>query len=37
MIGFLDYVLERAANISHGHLGEVKEILKKFGDDLFGE
>jgi hypothetical protein len=26
----------REPNISHGHLGEVKEILKKLGDDPFG-
>jgi hypothetical protein len=25
-----------SCNISHGHLGEVKEILKKVGDDPFG-
>jgi len=23
-------------NLSHGHPGEVKEILKEFGDDPFG-
>ena len=25
-----------SCNISHGHLGEVKEIRKKLGDDPFG-
>jgi hypothetical protein len=25
-----------SCNISHGHLGEVKEIVKKLGDDPFG-
>jgi hypothetical protein len=25
-----------SCNISHGHIGEVKEILKKLGDDPFG-
>jgi hypothetical protein len=25
-----------SCNISRGHLGEVREILKKFGDDPFG-
>ncbi len=46
---FLDIVLNSASdqlgrlragescNISHGHLGEVKEILKKLGDDPFGK
>ena len=37
MIGFLAYALERESrNISHGHPGEAKEILKDSGDDSFG-
>jgi hypothetical protein len=26
-----------SCNISHGHIGEVKEILKKLDDDPFGK
>jgi hypothetical protein len=43
---FLNIVLNRdrlgrlrageSRNISHGHPGKVKEILKEFGDDWFG-
>jgi hypothetical protein len=36
VIGFLELRAEKNCNISHGHIGEVKEILKKFGDDPFG-
>ena len=33
---FLELRAEKNRNMSHGGLGEVKEILKKFGDDPFG-
>jgi hypothetical protein len=33
---FLELPAGKSCNISHGHLGEVKEILKKLGDDPFG-
>jgi hypothetical protein len=26
----------KSRNMSHGHPGEVKELLKEFGDDPFG-
>jgi hypothetical protein len=32
----LELRAEEGRNISHGHLDEVKEILKKLGDDPFG-
>jgi hypothetical protein len=36
VIGFLARRAGESCNISHGHLGEVKEILKKLGDNPFG-
>jgi len=39
VIGFLERRAGESRTISHGHPGEVKEILKQFGDDAleFGE
>jgi hypothetical protein len=37
VIGFLAYALERAPIFLMGGLSEVKEILKKLGDDPFGK
>jgi hypothetical protein len=36
VIGFLELRAGKSRNISHGHVSEVKEILKKLGDDPFG-
>jgi hypothetical protein len=35
-MGWLELRAAEGRNISHGHLDEVKEILKKLGDDPFG-